>query len=125
MSWKAKIDSAVASREDLKFETLLDQFDLPFDVDAQAVQGALAIFEQEYGVPVGKLRPDDDLELFITPPPTGNPMSWLFGRAAVEDRASELSFALKKARKQLGLAPIPSTPPKTVRDYVLAWLGLT
>ena len=123
MSWKQKIDHAIAGRPDLAFDDLVAEFRLPAGSDQNAVRRALGMFAQEYELPIGKLRGDDPLTLFTTPVRTMNPLSWFFDRAAVEDKTSELSYALKNERKRLGLAPIPREAPVTIRDFVMAWLG--
>ena len=101
---------------------LAAEFGVPVGSDFEEVLDGLKLFHQEYGIRRGLLRPEDPLRLFTEPPLSKNPLSWLFRRAAFEDRASELNYRLKRRRKETGRPPLHSSP-MTVREYVLAWVG--
>jgi hypothetical protein len=123
MLWKERLESATAGRRELPLDELCSEFGIVRDVDASQLRDALSVFEQEYEIPVGKLRADDPLALFTNPPQGRGPISWLFNRASVEDKTSELNYELKKQRKRLRVPAVPSGPLVTVGDYVRAWTG--
>ena len=86
--------------------------------DAQALASLL---EEEFGIPIGLLRPDDDLERLVAPLPFRNPFTWMFAEAALEDGVSEINFQLQKqlARRHRTLL----RPPRTIRELFVAWCG--
>jgi hypothetical protein len=122
MRWEDDLRAYFAERPELELAVLLEQFELPNDVSHEAAAQCLKVFEDEYGVPIGRLRPFDPVTLFTEPPETTGPLSWLFNRAAIEDRAGELYHRLHGQRRAAGGADIP-TAPATVKDFVLAWVG--
>ena len=100
MLWEERIQNAIVGRRELTLEELCAEFNPPAGTDPEVVRRALEVFEEEYEIPMGALRASDPLALFIDPPRTRNPISSLFNQVAVGDRASELSFQLKKQRKR-------------------------
>ncbi len=86
-------------------------------VGAVAVGEVLKLIEQEYGVPPGLLRPDDDVGLLTDP--IRSPTIWerLSYRLKSEDRLSELNYQLGK-RSSAGRS---STSIETLLDYVRTW----
>ena len=125
MAWSTNIASYFRNREEIGVLELCQQFGVSCKQDLDNMRECLSVFADEYDIRIGLLRPDDPLSLFTELPPTRNPLSWLFDRAAIEDKASELSFRLKQQRKRLGVAVFPPNPPVTLREYVACWLGKT
>lgn len=122
MAWPQELQARFADREELSASALAEVFDMPPDWQEDMLVQGLAVFKEEYGVPIGRLRPSDSLALFTEPPQTRNPIRWLFARAAFEDRTSELNYRLAKRRQSIG-APARERRLGTLRDYVLAWNG--
>lgn len=121
MSWKSEFREPFAGRHELSLQELSTEFRVPWPHGQAALQDCLGLFLQEYGIPIGLLRAGDDLRLFLQPPPTSNPVGAAFRDAAMQDRASELNYMLKKRRRTLH-APLERSP-MTVGEYVAAWFG--
>jgi hypothetical protein len=121
MSWKRELAEVFANRTELSASELVDLFGArPVDGDV-LVEECLRLFEQEYGLPIGLLRPDDPLRLFTNPPHTANPIASFFRRMAFEDSTSELNYRLKLRRRALG--SINPKTPTTIGEYAAAFLG--
>lgn len=123
MAWNEQILDLIRDREELDLASLDREFSICDPDERPTLVDCLTVFGEEYNVPMGLLRPADPLRVFIEPPPSRNPLSWFFNRAAIEDRTSELSYRLKRQRMSLGVAPVPPQTPRTVGDFVRAWLG--
>jgi hypothetical protein len=119
MSWNDDLKSHFVGRPTFQIDEIVREFGMSGGDAGTVLQECLRLFEQEYGIPVGLLRASDSLTLFSQPPPTKNPLSWLFTRAAYEDSTSELNYRLKKRRRTSGEAP--NQPPATLGEYVAAW----
>ena len=114
----------LADRAELGLVELCEAFSVSDQQQCELLGQCLSVFEEEYGVRRGQLRPEDALAAFTeVMETTRNPFRWLVRRAALEDRASELSYRLKQQRARLGVAPMPTNAPQTVGDYVRAWMG--
>ncbi len=122
MSSASRIAARFHGRPVLTPDELLNIFALPRDVTRDVLLSALEIFREEYDIPVGRLRPADAMAWFLDPPRTKNPIALFFAQAAHEDRLSELSFHLGKARHRAGQGRLPAWPA-TIRDYVVAYAG--
>jgi hypothetical protein len=92
------------------------------DLPPKDVADFFEMIETEYQLDVGLLRPDDNLERFVTPIKTKNPLRWFAVEPGLEDRASELNYQIVKRADQAGLANY--LPVHTVREYVRIWCGL-
>lgn len=123
MPWNERISTRTTDRDELTLSELSELFGFSPQHEEAAVHECLSVFEEEYGIPGGLLRPEDSLEMFIEPPVPRGVLGWLFDRAAMEDKASELSYRLKRQRERMGRPPIPVHPPTTVGEYVRSWLG--
>lgn len=123
MSWLADIQNSFQKREELSLPELFNMFSLPSAVSIQELKDILSVFNEEYQLAIGLLRPDDRLSVFVDGPETRNPISWYFERSALEDRLSEVNYKIAVSRKRLGVSTDCATP-ETMRDYVMACLGL-
>jgi hypothetical protein len=123
MHWRDRIADQFRDREELDPAEFYSLFVVATEGDRQGLDECFTIFEDEYDVPRGLLRPGDPLDLFLQPPAAKCLFGWLFSRAAIEDKSSELSYRLKRQRKRIGQAPMPKHPPATVGEYVDLWLG--
>jgi len=112
----------ISEREILTLGVLVSSLELPADADADEAASALLVFEENYPIKVGQLRPHDPLAGFLDHR-ARSPITWLFEQARTEDRASELNDRLSKRSRLLGV-PALRRPPETVREFVLAWLGM-
>ena len=122
MNWQEELQKRFAGRQELASSQLAIEFMATEPTSSKALEEVLNLFREEYGIEPGLLRPDDPLSIFAEPPRTGNPVTWLFNRAAVEDRVSELNHRLMQQRREISAPPLQRSPV-TVREYVLAWLG--
>lgn len=122
MTWNQHFRASLEGREELELPQLREMFSVPARVATERFLECLMVFQQEYDVSFGLLRPDDSLGIFLEPSPTKNPFRWLFARARAEDRASELNFRLFKERKRWR-APTLKAGPQTIGEYVRAWCG--
>ncbi len=76
------------------------------------------LIELELSLPFGLLRPDDSLRRLLAPFPLGNPLTWLWAEAALEDGISEINYQLA-ARSQNRHSPAPAT----VGELIAQWCG--
>lgn len=121
MSWKSDLRSQFDGRSELSLDELAAEFGVPYPVGRNVLHDCLSLFLEEYGIPIGLLRRADALSVFLCPPPTRNPIGAAFRDAAMQDKASELNYRLKKRRRALG-SPLERSP-MTVGEYVAAWFG--
>ena len=73
------------------------------------------LLEIEFGIPIGLLRRDDRLDVLLAPFSLGNPLSWLWAEAALEDGVSEINYRLKLRGASR------ERRPQTVRELFEAW----
>jgi hypothetical protein len=120
--WLGAIKARFADRDDVGKEKVYESYfaDLP-KID---VLQCLDLIEEEYSLPAGMLRPNDDLDLLLKPIATRNPWRWLVYQACAGDRQNEINFQLGKrqekygTREQWAIAGV-----KTVADLINAWCG--
>lgn len=122
MPWEIRVTDHLASRRDLSGDEICGAFGITDPVERVGLTAALTVFAEEYGIASGTLRPDDPLAVFTAPSAIRNPLVWFFDQAAIEDSTSELGFRLTQERIRRGLPRRPAVVPKTVGDYVAAWL---
>jgi hypothetical protein len=91
------------------------------DVPPQHLADFFEMIETEYGLDVGLLRPDDNLDLFTAPIKTKNPLRWFAVEPGLEDRASELNYQIVQRADEFGLAQY--LPVRTIGEYVRVWSG--
>jgi len=123
MSWLVDLQTHFRGRVELSPTDLLKEFSLPSGITADVLREALKVFKEEYDISTGLLRPSDSLAIFMEGPKSHNPIAWYFERSQLEDRLSAVNYHLKKGRKKWEASP-PFASPTTMRDYVLAWLGI-
>ena len=85
-----------------------------------AVEELADLIEVEYAISFGLLRPNDEIGRLVAPFEIGNPLTWLWSEAALEDATSELNYRLAKRRPDLKKDFGAIT---TVRDLVEVWCG--
>jgi hypothetical protein len=111
----------LGDREVLTLEELRARF---FDgLQKEDVIECLTFLESEL-LPVGLMRPEDDLIAMTTPPPTWNPFRFLARRATFEDRIGEMNAQLSDHWKRTNVGRDHPTV-RTFGDYVTAWCGIT
>ena len=88
-----------------------------------AVEELRSLVDAEFGLDLGILRPDDQLDSVVIHPDAGlNPLRWLFYESWSREAANEVHFQLRKRLKAFGT--IESWPRViTIGDLVLAWSG--
>ena len=100
-------------RDDLGRDRALSQ--LGAGLPAADVAELAQVLEVEFGVPLGLLRGEDRLDVFLAPFPIRNPLTWLWAEAALEDGVSEVNYLLKRRGVLLESAP------QTVRELFEVW----
>jgi hypothetical protein len=121
MSWRHGLYELFDGRRELAREQLVAEFEISEANGSQMIE-CLRLFTELYGVEYPLLRRDDPLKWFIEPVRPSNPLRSFFQQAALQDRASDLNYALTKRRKRIGHEIECS--PMTVGDYVRAWLDI-
>jgi hypothetical protein len=121
-TWERAIRERFGERDDLGIGGVWARFwsHLP----AEEFEELARLLQDEYGLQIGLLRPDDALSKLWTPVPTQNPLRWLQYRTAEGDRWSELNHALVRRCDRRRL-PLPRPPAMTVDELVRAWCGET
>ncbi len=87
------------------------------ELPATDVSELADLLELELGLPLGFLRPDDDLQRLLAPFELRNPFTWLWAEAALEDGISEINYQLKRRAAKL------ERSPRTVRELFEVWCG--
>jgi hypothetical protein len=121
-TWRREILKRFSDRECVGDVELFDRYWVATGCPREAVMEVLSLIHQEYEVPIGLLRPADDINKLLDPVPTRNPFKWLFHRAATEDSASELNYQLALRLERHGV-PARAGRIHTLGDYVRAWCG--
>ena len=114
-----KIRARFPHRDDLSYEELWAQH-FPSLPREQVVE-CLKLFELEYHITTGFLRPDDSLTALFAPVPTWNPIKWLMYRGIESDGRTELSHQLERRFPQQASQGLLEL--RTFGDYVSAWCG--
>jgi hypothetical protein len=100
-------------REDLGRDRALSQ--LGAGLPTAEVAELARVLEIEFGVQLGLLRGDDRLDVILAPFPIGNPLTWLWAEAALEDGVSEANYLLKRR------GVLQESTPQTVRELFEVW----
>jgi hypothetical protein len=108
----ARLRARFADRPDLGREAAIGELwaSLPADRVAELAE----LVEEEFSISFGLLRPDDNMARLTGSLEVGNPLTWLWAEAALEDAVSELNYRFAKrggSRRQF----------HTIRDLVEAW----
>lgn len=88
------------------------------------LRALFALVEQEFTIPAGMLRPNDDLDQLLAPLSIRRPLWWFRVEPALEDATSELSYQLARRLKASGHTVPKDFRVRTFNDLVLAWCGL-
>lgn len=120
--WRAALRERFGDREVLSREAAYAKYWSGLGLSSKGVHEVLELFEREYSLPGGLLRPTDELTLFTTSVPTKNPLKWLVYQGRTEDRVSELNYELAE-RQPLGARRVTADKLTTLEDFVRAWLG--
>jgi hypothetical protein len=92
------------------------------DLPAERLDEFFDMFELEYSVSVGILRPSDELTTLAKPIASRNSLRWLAVEPALEDKASELNSLICSRAGMFGL--LDALPVWTVDEYVRVWCGV-
>jgi hypothetical protein len=120
--WQASVLSRFADRNDIGKRGLYERYfsDLP----EPAVLECLALLEEEYSLPAGLLRPEDQLAKIFEPIPASNPWRWLVYRSREEDRQSEINYQLAKRQDRYKTRELwVLKGVNTLNDLIRAWCG--
>ena len=82
----------------------------------------IKIFGERYPIPLGVLRPSDPMRVFLSPPRSSNPVTWIHERTEFFASVEKLEDHLIQQREKRDLGA-PPREPQTVREYALACLG--
>jgi hypothetical protein len=77
------------------------------------------LIQQELGIPVGLLRPEDNLDRLLSPVSIRRPLRWFRIEPALEDATSELNYQLKL---RLQGRPLPAAfRVRTLDELARVW----
>ena len=122
MPYLIKIRDFFRDRPELDVHALHREFEIPADVSPQEFAAVIKIFGQRYQIPLGVLRPNDPMRVFLSPPRSSNPVTWINERAEFFASVTKLEDHLVEHREARDLGA-PAREPQTVREYALACLG--
>ncbi len=120
-NWTALFRQRFFGRTELPWDDLYDKHfsNLP----RREVFEMFEFLGEEFGLPIGILRPDDPLEAIFEPVPTRNPVKWLSYRGYEGDMAAELHHRLAVREKTMGTAG-NRAQITTFGEYAAAWCGM-
>jgi hypothetical protein len=122
MPYLTKIRDYFRGRPELDAKALHREFEIPEDVTVNEFAGVIKIFGERYSLPLGLLRPTDPMRVFLSPPRSTNPVTWIHERTEFFASVEKLEDHLIEQREARDLGP-PPREPQTVREYALACLG--
>jgi hypothetical protein len=122
MPYLTKIREYFRGRPELGAPALHREFEIPDDVAVNEFAEVIRIFGERYSVPLGVLRPTDPMRVFLSPPRSSNPVTWLHERTEFFASVEKLEDHLVQQREGRDLGP-PAREPGTLREYVLSCLG--
>lgn len=120
--WTESILSRFQDRQVLTDKELYDEFFASLGLPEKDVMECFKEIEFDYSIPVGVLRPEDELAKLTEAVRTKNPLKWLFWRSRSEFREAELMDELGIRLKRHGTVQDWKVI-HTFGDLVLAWCG--
>jgi hypothetical protein len=112
------ITARVGERDDLELSALAREEFAEFP--QLEVLECLRILHEDIFLPVGVLRPGDDILELMIPPPTYNPLKWLKWRMTYEDSVGELRSRFRDALRCASSWPAP-IGRLTLHELVRLW----
>jgi hypothetical protein len=82
------------------------------------------LIEQEFAIPAGILRPEDNLEQLFAPLSIRQPLRWFRTGPVLEDAVSELSYRLSEQVRARGQRVSSRFRARTVDELVRVWCGV-
>ncbi len=122
MRWKDAMLRRFSDRERVGGAELFERYWAVTGCEKEAVMDALELIEEKFEVPIGLLRPEDELSKLTDPVRTRNPLKWVMYRGITEDSVSELNYQLALRLEKYGVQ-VPAGRIRTLGDYVRAWCG--
>lgn len=122
MPYLTKIREYFRGRPELDAQALHREFEIPNEVKVTEFAAVIMIFGERYQVPLGVLRPSDPMRVFLSPPRSSNPVTWIHERTEFFASVEKLEDHLVQQRESRDLDP-PTREPGTLREYALACLG--
>lgn len=120
--WKKEILERFADRPDLGFEELYENYFKEEDLPYEKVRKCLELFETEFEVSSGLLRPKDKLNKLFNTVSTYNPFLWVIYQGKTEDTQSEMIYQLNKRLREYDTLD-DWNKIETIGDFVRAWCG--
>src|SRR4051794_22409276 len=120
--WAERIVDRFRDRKVLSKAELYSDYFAPLGLPERDVMECLDEIEFDYSIPVGILRPDDELTKLTEAVDTNDPLRWLFWRSKSEFREAELLDELKVRLKTHGTFNDWKSI-NTVGDLIRAWCG--
>jgi hypothetical protein len=121
-TWAEEILSRFHGREDLGRDGLFEKFFVADGLDKESALSCFEEIEMSYRIPIGILRPDDQLSKLFERAETCNPLRWLrwLGDNEFSDEGllDELNYRMKNAGTENQWKSI-----ETFDDLVRAWCG--
>ena len=120
--WTDAILARFEGREDLGKEGLYSKYFEPLSLDKSEAFACFEVIESGYGIPVGVMRPDDNLSKLTKRVETGNPLKWFLWLGKNEFSDDELIEELKIRLRKHGTAA-DWEKIESFEDLILAWCG--
>lgn len=120
--WHQAVNRRLGAREALDTERAYAEFWSPLGLSLEGTQEALWVFEAEYGIPLGGLRPTDPLRAFFEPPTGRGVLSRWLSEFWSGDKSDAVMARLARRLKATGRAASHEAP-LTLGAYALAWNG--
>jgi hypothetical protein len=120
--WAENILQRFEDRQILTNKELYDKFFSPMELPEKDVMECFEEIEFNYSIPIGVLRPEDELIKLIEAVSTRNPLRWFFWRSKSEFREADLMDEVRIRLNRYGTSADWNVI-NTFQDLVLAWCG--
>lgn len=121
-AWRTGLLERLGPREVLDRGEAYARFWAPLGVSAAEVGAVLDLLELEYGIPGGAFRPDDSLDVLLTPVSARGWLAGIVNEVRAGDREVELAAFLRQQCRARGEAAPADL--RTLGDYVRACAGV-
>jgi hypothetical protein len=121
--WRAAVATRFPDREVLSHAALYERCWAAAGLPQAEIAAFLQLFEEEFGIPAGLLRPEDSLAALWTPVASRNPFRAMYYRFWADEHWGELNYRLGQRLHRRGQSSFAAGVVTTVDDFVWAWCG--